>query len=408
MPRKGRHMPTERLRIGIILPEFPSYTETFIVSQVKGLCERGYRVIMFCASVNATRVAEVASAMGNWGHLEIRQLGAVHLAGNALKALLLRPSAFFTPWRNAGNDLRKAIHMHLCAITFRYAACDIYHFGYSGTAIAYLPILPLLNGKKFVSCQGTAEHVKPLTEPGRIKKLYTVFGQADRIHCVSAEMRNHVMHYGAAPERIFVNRPAVDTVFFSRQIPKQEARHIVILSVGRLIFQKGMITGVLALREVANQYPDVEWVIAGDGPDQEELAYAIHQMGLIRQVQLAGRKSRDEMVALYSAADIYLLPSVSEGIANVVLEAMSMELPVVSTDAGGMCEVIQHGENGLICPIDDYRGMAAQLLTLINDPSLRKRLGTAARKTILEGFHINRYIDVFEQEYLQSVNNKRS
>lgn len=391
----------ERLRIGIILPEFPSYTETFLVSQVKGLCERGYKVIVFCSSVHAARVADVANVLDNCEQLEIRQLGALHLAAYALKALLLRPAILFTTWSREGMDLRKAIHMHLCAIAFRYAACDIYHFGYSGTAIAYLPILSRLSGKKFVSCQGTAENVKPLTEPGRIKNLYTVFRQADRIHCVSAHMQTQVMHYGAQPEKIFVNRPAVNPVFFYNKHPKPPRPETIILSVGRLIFQKGFVTGVLAVYEVVKKHPGVHWIIAGDGPDQEEITYAIHEKGLTRNVQLVGRKTQQAILALYASADIYLLPSVSEGIANVVLEAMSMELPIVSTDAGGMCEVIRHGENGMICPVDDYICMADALCTLVNDAALRRRLGNAARKTIVQDYHISRYIDIFEQEYLQ-------
>ena len=142
-------------------------------------------------------------------------------------------------------------------------------------------------------------------------------------------------------------------------------------------------------------------VIVGDGPDYEELAFAVHALGLQYHVHMPGRKSRQEIFELYDQADIFFMPSVSEGIANVALEAMSMELPVVSSDAGGMCEVIVDGQNGLICPVDNQIAMASALFALINDFGLRKQLGVQARKTIEKEFHINRYIDVFELEYMR-------
>src|SRR5258706_1569808 len=203
-------------------------------------------------------------------------------------------------------------------------------------------------GKTMVSCLGTAENIKALTETGRTKQLNELFSSSDKIHCVSDNMAETIMNYGAQSEKIFVNRPAVDIGFFSRQKPYLQKHKLYIFSAGRLVFQKGFVIGLFAINELKKKFPGFIWKIAGDGPKMEELLLHIHALGLTEHVDLVGKKNKDEMYALYEEADIFFLPSVSEGLANVVLEAMAMELPVVSSDAGGMSEAITHNKDGML------------------------------------------------------------
>ena len=210
-----------------------------------------------------------------------------------------------------------------------------------------------------------------------------------------------VKKYGAAECKTFINRPAVNTDLFSRHSAYRENKKINILSIGRLIFQKGLMIGLMAIKELVNHYPNFTWTIVGDGPEEEELIFYIDLLGLQNNIILAGKKSRDEVFELYSVSDIFFLPSVSEGIANVVLEAMSMQLPVVSSDTGGMQELITHNKDGIICKNYDYAAMAKELQLLCNCFDKRLLLGQAGRKTIEQKFSIKRYIDIFENEYRQ-------
>jgi glycosyltransferase involved in cell wall biosynthesis len=294
---------------------------------------------------------------------------------------------------------RRELHSNLCkAYTNKYS-CDIYHFGYSSTAIFYLPLFDSLNGKTLISCRGTAENVKLISEKERIKKLKILFDKVDRIHCVSASMSNTIQGYGAPSDKIFINRPAIDTTFFSRQNFTLSNDKVVILSVGRLVFQKGFIIGLLTMQNLKEEFRRFVWKIAGDGPEMEELLSHIHSLGLTENIVLLGKQNRNEIKELYENADIYFLPSVSEGLANAVLEAMAMSVAVVCSDVGGMQEVVTHNVDGKLCSNYDHTAMAAQLLELCNDAGLRKKLGEAARKTVEERFDLNRYIDVFEEEY---------
>ncbi|HXL55163.1 MAG TPA: glycosyltransferase family 4 protein, partial [Chitinophagaceae bacterium] len=305
--------------------------------------------------------------------------------------------------RTAEKSFKSNAYSSLCEHYFRKYACDVYHFGYSGLAIAYLPALKSLPGKIMVSCLGTAENVKPITEEGRIKKLHTLFNKVDKIHCVSGKMAATIKQFGAAEEKIFINRPAVDTKFFSRKSEYGLNQHINILSIGRLVFQKGFLGGILAIAELKKRFQNFTWTIIGEGPEWEELIFHINSLGLDNHVQLIGKKVRDEIVQFYDKNDIFFLPSVSEGLANVVLEAMAMELPVVSSVNGGIEEVIHCGVNGILCDNYDFVSMGQQLYNLCIDFEKRKQLGKCARITIEKDFCIKRYVDVYEKEYYELV-----
>jgi colanic acid/amylovoran biosynthesis glycosyltransferase len=159
----------------------------------------------------------------------------------------------------------------------------------------------------------------------------------------------------------------------------------------------------MAMRKLKNEGVKFTWKIVGDGPLKEEMLYHIHALQLQDCIELTGKKNRDEILELYHQADVFLLPSVYEGIANVCLEAMSMELPVVSTKSGGMEEVIVHQQNGLLCETYDVASIAENIKWLVLHPGRLTALGVQARKTILERFTISRQVDVFEEQYANLI-----
>ncbi|QEC69095.1 glycosyltransferase family 4 protein [Panacibacter ginsenosidivorans] len=389
----------KQLHIGIILPEFPTVSETFFINKVIGLCNRGHRVTVFGGRKPIDNSVARLYRLDNYKNLVIADLDFKSSLLHLGKIFFLFPSAFFKSFHTDLQVFRRKLYVNLCkAYTNKYN-CDIYHFGYSGIAIFYLSLFDSLKGKTVISCRGTAENVKLISEKERIKKLKILFEKVDKIHCVSASMSNTVQSYGAPVDKIFINRPAIDTTFFSRQNQVHHNDKIIILSVGRLVFQKGFMIGLLAIQKLKEQFGNFVWKIAGDGPKMEELMTHIHSLGLMENIVLLGKKDRNEIKELYEEADIYFLPSVSEGLANAVLEAMSMSLAVVSSDVGGMQEAITHNADGKLVSNYDHAAMAAQLLELCKDDVLRKKLGEAARKTAEEKFDISRYIDVFEDEY---------
>ena len=359
---------------------------------------------VFSSSVNKDRNLEKSLNLSKHENLKIISLHFDPFNIYTISKIFQNSVYFVNELKFRKGSLKNFFFISLCKIYLRRYRCDIYHFGYSGIAAFYLPVIYSLSGRIVVSCRGTAENVKPLSETGRISKLRTLFEEADKIHCVSASMVDTIQQYNAPVSKIFINRPAVDIKFFLRKGDYLPSKTIRILSVGRLVFQKGFMIGLLAMQELDRMFCNFEWIIMGDGPEDEELFFNIHLLGLEDKIKPAGKKTKDEVLEGYETADIFFLPSVSEGIANVVIEAMAMELPVVSSSCGGLKELITDGANGLLCNNYDYKAMAKALYDLSTNFEKRKALGKAARKTVEKDFSLERYIDVFEQHYYELLN----
>ena len=141
--------------------------------------------------------------------------------------------------------------------------------------------------------------------------------------------------------------------------------------------------------------------IAGDGPKSEvqRIRFAIEDLGLSDCVRLRGAVPPEAVLAALQRSDCLLLPSLTEGISNAVLEAMACGLPVVTTDCGGMQEAVTDGVDGMIVRTRDVTGMAAALERLASDLRLRRRLGEAARATVSKRFSLVRQADEFLRLY---------
>ncbi|MDE3237321.1 MAG: glycosyltransferase family 4 protein, partial [Bacteroidota bacterium] len=284
---------------------------------------------------------------------------------------------------------------------FKKIKYDIIHFEFSGLGVTFLPIIPKLRGKKVVSCRGTAEKVKLTLHADRKDGLAQLFQRVDMIHCVSDDMKNTVLPYCRDASKIFVNRPAIDPDYFKPELMCEEgdANTVKILTIIRLAFVKGVLIGLLAVRTLVRKGIPVHWNIIGDGPQKEEIMFHIHYLGLEKHVSLLGRKPKEAVNDALNRTDIFMLTSYSEGIPNVVLEAMSKEKPVVSTRCGGVEEVIDHGIDGFIAEMYDHDAVATYVERLALDKSLRQQIGVEARKKVLAEYTLSRQVKVFEENY---------
>ncbi len=396
-------MPDRKLHICIVTGDFPALTETFITNKVLELHRRGHRITVIknnnSGVINESHLKQVKDS-----RIEVLSIHKLSSLKNVLKVVSENPVVFASSFSISTKALKRDFKTNLQTELLNKHPYDIIHFEFSGLAISYLDALNKTKAKKVVSCRGTAEKVKPLSDPKRKGELLQLFKKVDAIHCVSDDMANTISPYCDDSNKVFINRPSIDASLFKRSTNYNQNQTIQILTVGRFTFQKGYLLGLLAIKELADKGHLFRWNIVGDGPQHEEMMYHLHAMGLKDHVVLLGKKNRDEVLELYNQTNIFFLPSVYEGIANVCLEAMSMELPVVSTKSGGMEEVIVDGENGLLCGVYNIKDMVDQLEKLITDQDACIQMGENARKTILENFTLQRQVDVFESEYLRLVN----
>jgi colanic acid/amylovoran biosynthesis glycosyltransferase len=302
------------------------------------------------------------------------------------------------------------LYLYFSLLPFAGRRWDIIYFPWSLAALTYQPIL-LFGGAMVISCRGSQINVAP-HDPSRkeiIEELAVTFEKAAAVHCVSEAIKIEALQYGLDPAKAWVIRPAVDPGFFCPPAPpKIEDSTFRIVSVGSLNGRKGYEYALLAVRLLLDRGVLAELHIIGDGPERERLLYTIDDLELHGQVHLHGRLSPAEVRSRLQQADAFLLPSLSEGISNAVLEAMACGLPVVTTDCGGMREAVTDGVEGLVVPVRAPEAMAAALTRLASDRNLARRMGEAARKRILSEFTLKQQIDQFIELYQDVLARKRS
>lgn len=392
------------MRVALAVNGFPVLSETFIYNQAAQLRARGIDV-------------KIVAARGHGDPDAFA--GATPFDGNVVRALI-DPSVIRTFARTArrltaarGRELEIAMRarghygnsaraLRAWILALPLCAYDIVHLEYSGLAVAWLDALPLIAPTKIVvSCRGTAERVTPLVDRDRPSKLQKLFQIADRVHCVSRSMVETCTRYGLDPDKAFVNHPAIDTQRFARSqkyVSRQRGPYRLI-STGRLHWAKGLEFGLLAVRDLIARGADVIYEIIGKGPDEDRIRYAIYDLGLEQRVVMHGALPADALRAALETADVYLLPSVTEGVSNAALEAMAMEIPVVTTSAGGMSEAITDGRDGLVVETRAPGAMADAVSRLLAEPQLRQELGRRGRERVVAAFTIERQTETFVAEY---------
>jgi glycosyltransferase involved in cell wall biosynthesis len=219
----------------------------------------------------------------------------------------------------------------------------------------------------------------------------------------------HDYHAHMGWEGIEVIPNGVDLARFSpvgaRAAPDTWPRGDVrVLSVGRLHPQKGHDLLIEAVDRCRSQGVAISLAIAGEGPMRGVLEAAIESMGLEDRVRLLGR--RDDTPDLLRGADVFVMPSRYEAIGIALLEAMACGVAVVGADTGGIPEVIEADESGLLAQPGDVESLTRALLRLASDPDLRRRLGTKASERARH-FDIERTVSRLEDVYGRVLDARR-
>jgi sugar transferase (PEP-CTERM/EpsH1 system associated) len=177
---------------------------------------------------------------------------------------------------------------------------------------------------------------------------------------------------------------------------------LIIGTVGRLEPVKDQLTLVKAFVELVRRSPEggrLRLVLVGEGSLRAAIEALLAETGLAQQVWLAG--ARDDVPALMAALDLFVLPSLAEGISNTILEAMACGLPVVATRVGGNAELVEEGRTGFLVARGDPTAMATALAGYVHDSGLRRDHGAAARQRIEEQFSLDgmvaRYTDLYDE-----------
>lgn len=203
-----------------------------------------------------------------------------------------------------------------------------------------------------------------------------VLERADLVTAVSDTVSRELLEYHECESEVIGN--AVDTEFF---LPKQiKDDSLTVLFCGRLILEKGIIDLAKAAKYVCNKHPSVSFVLAGSGPFKSEMEREIRREGISENFTLLGEIGREKLLWHYQNSTIFVLPSYYESFPNVILEAMSCGLPIVTTKVCDMPKIIRNGKNGVLVPPGNPSALAEAILVLLEDPDLRKKMGKASRE----------------------------
>jgi glycosyltransferase involved in cell wall biosynthesis len=174
----------------------------------------------------------------------------------------------------------------------------------------------------------------------------------------------------------------------------------VILFLGKLVEQKGFLDLLQAMPGVLREVPDAHLLILGEGQEQSRGLELVKGHGYQDSVTFAGRLCCDDLVAAYNTAQVVTLPSLSEGMPLVILEAAASGKPVVASSVSGIPEFVEDGRTGFLVPPSDPSALAGSLATIINDDTLARHAGRRALEKAREEFdlavQVRRTIEAYE------------
>ena len=383
------------MRIGYIVPEFPSQTHAFFWREVRALREEGHHVDLLSTTAPPTEACRHAFA-------EQARQETVYLnpprATEVISALAaIRPQQAWSVSRyvvrcrpRSPQELAKLAGIGLCAIVLTslarrrhwdhvhvHSCADAAHLGAMARLLGGPPYSLTLHGD--LEVYGRNHAIK--------------MAGAEFVSTVTRPLRDQVLaETGLRPGQVPVICMGVDVGRFA-PLSRSEGRRpddasIRLLTVARLNYAKGHVVALRAIRSVVDRGVDLRYTIAGTGDEQEAIVAEIERLGLGGRVDLVGTLSEAEVLDALLASDIFLLSSFGAGEAApvAVMEAMSCEVPVIASIIGGTPDMITDGVDGLLVPQRDDNAIAEGIERLARSPETRRRLGRAARGTAVGKF----------------------
>lgn len=252
----------------------------------------------------------------------------------------------------------------------------------------------------------TTLHGTDITLVGRAPSFFPVvkhaLNQSDAITAVSGWLARETESAFAPSHPVEVINNFVDSTKFRPSItPCRRSRFApngekLIMHISNFRPVKRVTDVIRTFARIKAQMP-ARLLLIGDGPEYERTSQLAHELGVFEDVIFLGKQ--DQVEVFFSCADLFLLPSEYESFGLAAIEAMSSEIPVVSSNGGGLPEVIRHGETGFLAPVGDVEKMAEYGLMVLRDADLADRISAAARRDVMERFRPDTIVGQYEALY---------
>lgn len=391
-------MSSPAVPLAYLVSRYPAISHTFILREIQGLRRLGHTIRT--ASINSPDRPRAAM-----DEVEGQECDATYFVKGdgvtgALRALtgwLMRDpvralSVLYEGGRLRGlRGLAYAVEAVMVAEWMRREGLAHLHvhFGNAGATVGML-VKALTGCHLSLTIHGPDEFDDV---PGQF--LARKMRAADVVVCISQFARGQLMRISAPEDwpKFRLCRLGVNPAQFDFVPPvNREGAPVALLCVGRLTPAKGQVLLVQACARLRDAGVPFRLTMVGEGPDRVRVEAEITRQGLGAQVRLTGALPQDGVRRELAAADVFVLPSLAEGIPVVLMEAMSSGVPCVSTPVNGIPELIEHGRTGLLATPGDVDSLTGQLQLLAADPALRRAMACAAREKVETDFDLERNV----------------
>jgi glycosyltransferase involved in cell wall biosynthesis len=386
------------MRIGYVLSVFPKLSESFILNESLELLLNDVDVQIFSVYSTTEDISHDKYRYVNFAdrsyYFNKNSLETIALLKHGLKYLLRTPLA-----QNPMTKIRCGIVASQFMDIAQKLRIHLFHAHFASDAAVIAMYLSRALGSPFtftVHANDLYGGIYSISWPAKRQFLRTLGNEATGIVAISNYNRDFLVKIGINPAKISVIYCGVDPDEFRRTTPYKASKHI--LCVARLVEKKGIRYLIEAMSHLRKNIPDIRLTIVGTGPEEKNLKKLADSLRVKDRIQFLGNIPDNELISLYEKSSIFIVPCIvakdgdRDGIPVALMEAMSMELPVISTPISGIPELIKDGENGLLVEPKNPVALAEAIEQLLEEPETCKRLGKQGRKTILERFNIKKNV----------------
>ena len=405
------------MRIAYFVDKFPLISETFVLGQVCGIIDQGHDVVIYANRVVESKVRhpiidsyrlldrtvvlpQVPRRFRDRLHFAFQALNTAAASGRLRAALRCL---------NVFRFRREALR---CSLLIRFAPLigeEPFHvlhcqFGQLGVAVQSIRDCGIADGALVTSFRGTDAMKIATRYPHQFARL---FENGDRFLAVSRAIGQRLEDLGCPRDKISILRSGVDLTRFEYRGYSEPHDPIRLLTIARLVPIKGIEFALRAVRHLGNSGVDVEYRVLGDGPSAAALAELTKTLGIEERVAFEGRVDSVRVREALQEADILLAPSITgpggeqEGLPNSLKEAMATGIPSITTNTGGIPELIQEGQTGYIVDEKDATALAEKVTSLVRNWHSTRAEIDAARRRIESEYDLtslNRDIEVIYRE----------
>lgn len=398
--------------IAYLTSQYPKISESFVIREILGLKQRGFRVGVASMNRPDRAGAELTKEEQEETDLTfyVKAAGPVVALRSAVGCLINKPGKVISAIGMAlkmgrGEPVRtfkNFMYLAEALIISRWMQKEGYthaHGQLGSSAVTVGLFVKHLGDCSFsFTVHGPFEFYD-----ARGEYLAEKIAIADSVVCISHFARSQMMKLSPYEHwhKLDIVRLGVDPDVFLPTQADEKSDSFELICVGRLTPAKGQHILIDALKRLIGDGRKVQLRVVGDGEDRDSLHAHVKQCGIQDAVIFEGAVNQERIRELYARADAFVIPSFAEGIPVVLMESMSMGIPCITTRITGIPELITDGENGLLTTPSDIEALAAAVSRLMDDPALQEKLKIAGRERILEAYNLPLNLDKLAENFIQ-------